>query len=168
MKKTILATLVVSLAACSTPKSQRFDFPEWEPFGYDTLKAKVENLAGPNAVNCGFVDRLSFEKPDVKAANKQLTKSQACVDQAMKKNQPFKFGSVRIATTSYVWQIALLTPEQEFWTITYDYAMDETGTQHFIKRCKGLAIDVKGADFDGENCIKLTTEEWLAMPPASL
>lgn len=167
MKKTILSTLIFSLTACSTPKLQSFDFAEWKPFGYDTLKAKVENLVGPRAANCGFVDRLSYEKADIKEANRQLARSQTCINQAMKNNLPFKFASVRIATTSLVWQIALLSPNEEFWTVTYDYAIDETGTQHFVKRCKGLDIDVRSAHFIGKDCVELSTEEWLAMPPVN-
>lgn len=161
MRKLLLTLSITSLVACSAPIQQNYNFPEWKPFGYKGLKDKVDRLAGPDAINCGFVDRLSNEKSKIKIADNQLTLSQACIDQAIKNKRSFKYGSVRVASTSYLWEIVLLTPEQEFWKIIYDYSMDESGTLHFVKRCKSLAIDVSHARFDSKVCTEIPTKEWL-------
>ncbi len=165
MRNVLIGIAITSLVGCTTPAPKNFDFPEWEPFGYDTLVEKVEELAGPDAINCGFVDALSGEKSTVKLADRKLAQSQICIDHAIKTKRPFKFGLVRIASTSYVWQMAIMTPELEFWSITYDYAIDGTGVQQFTKRCKELDIDAVRAEFQSKACTEVPLEEWLARPP---
>lgn len=166
MRNVLIGIAITSLVGCSTQAPKKFDFAEWEPFGYDTLIEKVEELAGPNAINCGFVDALSGEQAAAKVVDRKLAQSQTCIDHAIKTKRPFKFGLVRIASTSYVWQMAIMTSELEYWNITYDYAIDGTGVQQFTKRCKDLDVDAVQAEFKGKDCTEVSLEEWLAMPPS--
>ena len=166
MRNVLIGMAITALTGCTTPAPKNFDFSKWEPFGYDTLVAKVEELAGAAAINCGFVDALSGEDAAAKLADRKLAQSQICIDHAIRTQRPFKFGLVRIASTSYVWQMAIMTPELEFWSITYDYAIDGTGAHQFTKRCKDLDIDAVRAEFQGNECTDVPLGEWLAMPPA--
>lgn len=167
MRNVLLGVAVASLAGCTTQAPESTDFPEWQSFGYETMVEKINGLAGPDAINCGFVDALSGVKSAMKIARGNLAKSQMCIDQAIKSKRPFKFGLVRIAGTSYLWEVVIMTPEQEFWRVMYDHAIDGTGTQQFTKRCKRLDIDAVRADIVDTGCTDVSMEEWFSIPPVT-
>jgi hypothetical protein len=118
----------------------------WEPVGYQGFAESIDALAGPNAIDCGFLNLL-----DEKLGDAAKEKAYQCVQMALMSKRPFKFGTLRIPTDSYGYEVLARTPQGELWRVTYDRMLtdDESGRQ-WSEVCKSVSIDralvVRGRD----------------------
>ena len=149
---TVNLVCVPLLLACShTPNTQ-----SWPELAYPGFTSAIAQLAGPGAINCGFIDRRSGDQIHA------LLKSQACITKASSSGQPFRFVSVRAAATSYLYEAITSTAEGEFWSITFDSAMDGSENLHFVQQCEGISsIDIREAEFSGLKCQDVPTDHWI-------
>lgn len=154
MRQLLMVNLVFVpfLSACShAPTSHT-----WPELAYPGFTSAIEQLAGPGAINCGFIDRRSGGEFSA------LSKSQACIAKARASGQPFRFVSVRPSATSYLYEAITWTSAGEFWSITFDSAMDGSENLHFVQQCEGISsIDIRDAEFSGLKCQDVSTDRWI-------
>lgn len=159
----LLAITALSLTACATSPSKPVNTSNWEDFGYEGMAAKINRLAGTGSINCGIHNHMEPEDP----VNKILTpqESKACIKAAMKAGTPFRYGSIRIPTDSFLFDALVRSSTGELWTIKYDYMIDGSSNHHFIKRCKSASVDYSNLTYEGVDCQDVTAGEWLADIP---
>jgi hypothetical protein len=149
------------LSCVSTPKA----IENWPAIAYPGFTEKINRLAGESAINCGLIDRVDSQKKA--GLNREISNAQKCVDKAISENLPFKVGSFRIATTSYLYEVAVKSNSSDYWVILFDRAMDDSENLHFVKRCKSLSLNLREADFMGDGCVDVPTDDWLSDIPST-
>ena len=116
--------------------------------GYQGFAESIDALVGPAAIDCGFLNLL-----DEKLGEAAKRKAYQCVRSALSGRQPFKFGTLRIPTDSYGYEVLARSPQGELWRVTFDLMLtdDESGRQ-WNQVCKSVTID---ADLivRGKNCL---------------
>lgn len=151
--------IMIFLFACSTQKAE--ESQQWpNEFGYVGFADKVDRTMGTATNNCGFIDRVNIRSN--MPLEKKITRAQQCVSSFIKMGKPFKFGTFRTATTSYLYEVIFLTPDQWFWIVVFDRSMDGSENMHIIQRCKTISeIDINTATYEGKHCVDVSTDEWL-------
>ncbi|MET0355689.1 MAG: hypothetical protein ABW044_02870 [Cellvibrio sp.] len=158
-----MVSAVLITSACTSAPVKPSNTSNWVDFGYEGMAAKINRLAGVGSINCGIRNHI---EPD-DSVNKLLTpnESKACVKAAMKANTPFRYGSIKIPTDSYLFDALVLSSNGEFWTIKYDYMLDGSGNHHVIQRCKSASVEYAEMIYRGTDCQNVPTAEWLADIP---
>lgn len=158
MRNFLTVLAVTALTACTTatpPEPQK----EWPQMACAGFTEKINRLAGGNAVNCGLIDQVKGgSKTEIQ---NQLWAAQKCVNTAIGSGTPFKVGSFRIASTSYLYEVVTLGNNGEYWVVLFDRAMDGSENMHFVKRCTSLKANILNADYSGD-CTDVPTDVWLA------
>lgn len=157
MKTCLLALLSMTLTGCASPVSQSPS--AWNDFGYEGFGAKIERLAGPNAKHCGAINLVNKKDPTNRGAS--VEQGLKCIAESMAAGVPFKYGTVRIPIDSYLFEALVYTSAKEVWIVHYDVMLDGTDNMHDIQLCEGLDLKNSSSTFEGINCNKITTKEWL-------
>lgn len=158
MRNFLTVLAVTALTACTTTNPPQPP-KEWPGMAYAGFTEKINRLAGEDAVNCGLIDQV--KGGDTAEIKRQLRAAQKCVDAAIGSGTPFKVGSFRIASTSYLHEVLTRGSTGEYWVVLFDRAMDGSENMHFVKRCTSLKADVLNGDYSG-NCTDVPTDAWLA------
>lgn len=160
MRALLVILTAATLAACTTHTVKEPDKTAWQAFGYKGMAAKINRLAGSNSFNCGIYNKLEPNDP----VNKQMSvaDSRACIKQSLNSKIPFRYGSIRIPTDSYLFDALILSSTGEFWTVRYDTMLDGSGSAHFIERCNSVKVDYSDLTYEGVDCKPVSTEEWLS------
>ena len=160
--KAIHLIAALSLMACAAPQvTQKSEV--WSSFGYEGFGAKIERLAGAQAVHCGVVNLVNKKDPSNSGASVKLGRE--CIKKSIADGKPFKYGTVSIPIDSYLFEALIFTPEREYWIVHYDVMLDGTHNLHVIKRCKGIDLARSVSAFEAVDCKAVSTEEWLADIP---
>lgn len=158
MRSTLLVSTALILIACtSSPKPNT---SPWQDFGYDGMAEKINRIAGTGSINCGIRNHIDPDDP----VNSIMTPEQstACVKKAIESKAPFRYGSIRIPTDSYLFEALVLSDSMEYWTIKYDYMIDGSSHQHIIQRCNSIAVDFKNMSYSGKDCHDVSDNDWFA------
>ncbi len=155
--KVIVFFLVLLLGACASIED--YESHLWPQYAYPGFSKKIDRIAGNDAIDCGFYDRMLRDSESLKRKRRGLSD---CVKNSIKAGRSFKFGSVRIPADSYVYEVLVLSPEKEYWTITFDLMLDGSNAIHWVKRCDSVNVDVKSLSYKGEGCREVSAEEWLS------
>ncbi len=163
MKSGFLLLSLAMLSACALHATKAPNTTLWDDFGYEGMAEKINRLAGKDSNNCGIRNYLEESDP----VNKQITpsESRACIKKSMKAKQPFRYGSIKIPSDSYLFEAVLLSETGEYWIIKYDYMIDGSSNHHFIDRCKTIDVDYQALSFKGEECQEVTASDWLSDIP---
>lgn len=155
--------LIICLSCLTSCMSSPAPIENWPAIAYQGFTEKIDRIAGEGAINCGLIDRVDSKKKA--GLNGEISKSQKCANKAISDKLPFKVGTFRIASTSYLYEVVVKPVSGDYWVILFDRAMDDSGNLHFVKRCKSLSLNLQAADFIGDGCIDVSTDEWLADIP---
>lgn len=131
------------VAAADPAATQR-----WKYMGYDGFVESIDALAGPSAIDCGFLDRRNetFASPRVRQAAD-------CVGAALNGREPFKFGT--IPPNSNVIYVLLRSAAHELWEVRYERTLskrDLVETQ-LSQKCKNMTFDAGAVTFMGIDCV---------------
>ena len=153
---TVLSVATLTACTTATPPEPPKD---WPAIAYAGFIEKIDRLAGSGAVNCGLIDQVKGgSKAEIKS---QIRTAQKCVDVSISSGTPFKVGSFRIASTSYLYEVATRSSTGEYWVVLFDRAMDGSENMHFVKRCKSLQANLWNGEYSGD-CTDVPTDVWLA------
>lgn len=163
MRALAIICSAVVLAACTPQVVKQWDTSPWKAFGYKGMAAKINRLAGIDSLNCGIHNKLESNDP----ANSHMTQtdSRDCVKQSILTKTPFRYGSIRIPTDSYLFDVLVLSSTGEYWTVRYDAMLDGSGSAHFIERCNSVKINYSDLTYEGVDCQPAAAEEWLSDIP---
>lgn len=153
-------SLIVAFGCLASCASSPATTENWPAVAYPGFTEKIDRLAGGGAVNCGFIDRT--KSPKASGTKGELSFAQRCVNKAISDGRSLKVGSVRIAGTSYLFEVAVKPATGDYWVIAFDRAMDDSENSHFVKRCSSLNVNLQSAEFVGDNCIDVSTDDWLS------
>lgn len=157
MRYVLIGIALGGLLSCvSSPAT----IENWPAIAYPGFAEKIDRIAGVDGINCGLIDRTNSQK---KVGTKgEISLAQNCVNKAISDGLPFKLGSIRIASTSYLYEVAVKPVTGDYWVIVFDRAMDDSENIHFVKRCKSLKVSLQTSEFVGDGCIDVSTDEWLS------
>ncbi|WMS89018.1 hypothetical protein [Pleionea litopenaei] len=154
--KFINITIILFLFGCSSSLLFSEKNNNWNPMGYDGFSNKLNELSGVDAINCGFFD-LTERNPSSIAASKL---GYRCAREASEKGLPFKFGTKRIPTDSYAYEVLILTPDKHYWLVTLDVMLGRVdATQQWNKKCKSVMISDN--DYKGSDCENVDYQDWI-------
>lgn len=157
MRLLYVLLVTVLLSGCSVVDI--YEQGLWPQYAYPGFSEKIDRIAGSGAIDCGFYDRVSRDSDSLKKERSGLSD---CVVKSIEKGRTFKFGSVRIPTDSYAYEVLVLSPDNEFWTITFDLMLDGSNAIHWVKRCEWVNVDIKSLSYKGDVCREVSAEEWLS------
>lgn len=163
MKVFFIAPFALLLLSCATSQQTTPDGSAWTSFAYEGFGAKVERLAGTDAIDCGVINRVNKNDPVNKGNS--VRKARACVEESVANGVPFKYGTVRIPLDSYLFEALVYTPSKEYWIVHYDVMLDGIDNMHVIKRCKQIDLARSDSIFEGVDCVDVSTVEWLSDIP---
>lgn len=163
MKVFFIIPFALLLLSCATSQQTTPDGRAWAFFAYEGFGAKVERLAGTDAIDCGVINQVNKSDPVNKGNS--VKKARACVEKSVAGRVPFKYGTVRIPLDSYLFEALVYSPTNEYWIVHYDVMLDGTDNMHVIKRCKGIDLARSDSIFEGTDCVEVSTQEWLADIP---
>lgn len=163
MKVFFIIPFALLLLSCATSQQSTPDGSAWASFAYEGFGAKVERLAGVDAIDCGVINQVN--KADPVNKGNSIKKARACVDKSVVSGRPFKYGTVRIPLDSYLFETLVYTPTKKYWIVHYDVMLDGTNNMHVIKRCKRIDLARSDSIFEGADCVEVSTQEWLSDIP---
>lgn len=163
MKVFFIVPVALLLLSCATSQQTTPDGNVWASFAYEGFGAKVERLAGGDAIDCGVINRVNKNDPINKGNS--IKRARACVDKSVASGVPFKYGTVRIPLDSYLFEALVYTPTNEYWIVHYDVMLDGTDNMHVIKRCKRIDLARSDSIFEGVDCVNVSISEWLSDIP---
>lgn len=152
--------MVLGLSALLSCTTSPAPADKWPSIAYSGFTEKIDRIIGDGGINCGLLDRVDVKSKS--SLGRTIAGAQKCVDHAISEKKPFKIGSFRSATTSYLYEVVALSNIGEYWIILFDRAMDESENLHFVRRCTSLRVDLNTAEFLGDGCSDVPTDEWLA------
>jgi|GEM_PF-6201599 len=88
---------------------------------------------GAGAKNCGFFN-LVLDEDRAKAESGGIK----CARQAYDGGTPFKFGTVRLPTDSYDYEVLVRSSTGDNWLIVYDIMVDGTDPQTWFKKFESI------------------------------
>jgi hypothetical protein len=148
MRKLAGASILVLAAGCSTPGSGNLN--SWKLCSGDFLR-EVADLAGPKAIDCGFL-MLGFPQNRFGAI--------ACAQQAINSGRPFKLGYGSFGDDSGSRTAIVQTATGELFLVSSEYALvTSNGAQQatWASKCQGItlargSVDSRVAPFDATGC----------------
>ncbi len=156
LKEIAFFSIVCIVISCSSAPVV-YDRSEWPAYGYPAFSKKINATSGADAINCGFYDLIHKSKPN---GEKAWRESGQCIQYAVSAKQPFKVGSVRIPTDSYLYEILVFSPKKEYWLITLDAMVDGSDTQQRIKRCQNITFSSRHLLYEGVDCLEVSNDSW--------
>src|SRR5262245_32420193 len=114
MRRAVLLALSVLAGAAVAGESAR---KAWSC--NQDLAESVDALVGPDAIDCGFHEMFKSLR---KAVHR---KAYGCVEQALRGDKPFRFGTRRIPLDSVVTEILVRSRDGKLWLIVHDYIFGE-------------------------------------------
>jgi hypothetical protein len=145
------ACVVISLAlsACAAQSDSPVVVDDWREAGYEGFGASVAALAGPGAVDCGFINLLA----ETGATRARRARAVACVREAKRRGVPSKFGTVRIPIDSYVHEVYVRTAAGENWKIVFDVMIDGDAPQQWNQTCGSISVDPETLYLRDKDCV---------------
>jgi hypothetical protein len=144
----VLFTLVlVCIAGCTAGTSNvRHD---WQEFGYARFSRTIDELLGPGAVDCGYLDLIGGT-PSAQAR----ASTNECLRKARAGDAPFKYATVRLPIDSYAHEVFARTRDGTLWMIVYDIMVDGDAPQQWNQVCQSITVDRRTLMIRGEGCVE--------------
>jgi len=142
----LVCSLVILFSGCVT-NPESYEFADWGDVGYDGFVNSIDTVAGAGAQNCGFFN-LILDEGRAKAGSEGIK----CARQAYNEGTPFKFGTVRIPTDSYAYEVLVRSSAGDNWLIVYDIIVDGTDPQIWFKKCESIKFRSSNLAYEGQNC----------------
>lgn len=158
MKLSLFIAITLTTVACTTTPVPNTS--SWQDFGYEGMAEKINRISGPSAINCGIRNHIDPSDPVNSLATP--AQSRACIKSAIESKTPFRYGSIRIPTDSYLFEALVLSETLEYWIIKYDYMIDESGHSHHIQRCKSVTVDYDNLSYTGNECHDVSDTDWFS------
>jgi hypothetical protein len=119
----------------------------WKTVAYAGFVESVDELTGPSAIDCGFLDWRSGK---VSVSRKQV--AARCVNEALNGKQPFRFGTV--PPESNVIYVLLRSAAGELWQVRYSrfIANQHLHETQFNQTCRYMTFDEAALIFQGLDC----------------
>ena len=124
--------LAFILTACATAAVAPVDRQSWDACRCGWLEEETRALAGPDFVDCGFVNLLED------SSDERLHDGMRCARQAFKQSRAFRYGSLRIPMDSYAREILIRSGDGKLWLVTHDMMLDGDAQQLWKQRCSRL------------------------------
>lgn len=130
------ALLALSLVGCTSVPPTMSQASSWVNQCYVDLDRDVSEIAGPSAIDCGFLSR--------QAPRKNRVATEDCAKNAVGIGKPFKFGYSSFGDDSAYCDVAIRRPDGQF--ISFFYDSDVTGQMGtngnhsavWTSRCKAI------------------------------
>jgi hypothetical protein len=145
------AAILLLVAGCAANESQYGAGP-WAPIAYEGFAEDVNAIAGEDAIDCGFHNLLEQGPWKAEAARKSTLR---CVQTAIERGEPFKYGTLRIPIDSLAFEVLARPRGGDYWLRTYDVMVDHTGTAQWTKQCKSVRLDMRHGWYEGLDCKEL-------------
>ncbi len=155
MRFLILGLLASCISACVNYSGYKSS--SWPQYAYVGFSEKIDELAGNDALDCGFFDLKSRSGSALKRERLSFSR---CVKESMKDSRAFKYGSVHIPTDSFLYEVLILTPDNEYWIIKFDLMIDFSNAIFWVKKCKSISL-VNKYGYEGGGCRDVESSEWL-------
>lgn len=119
----------------------------WKSMCYEGFVESVDELVGPSAADCGFLDSTSEKVSEIRKRE-----AAQCVRAAMNGKQPFKFGT--IPPESNVVYVLMRSAAGEFWQVRYEryIANQHLHETQINQKCKHMTFDGAALIFQGVDC----------------
>jgi hypothetical protein len=135
--------LVITVSACATlpPAPQ-----SWESCHCDWLAQQASELAGPDMIDCGFVNLVGVRP------RAEIRGGISCAREAFRNSAPFRYGSVRIPLDSYATEVLVRHADGSLWLLVHDVMLDGAAPQYWVHRCEKLRFKPGNTGFVIESC----------------
>jgi hypothetical protein len=155
------ATLLTGALAGCAASAPHLESHPWKPTAYQGFSESIDRLVGPDAIDCGMYDLL-----DRKVGGDTRRNGYRCVQIALQKRVPFKYGTHRLPIDSYATEVLARTPDGTLWFIAHDRMIDdETGEtqQQWNQVCHSAEVNRKMVIIPGDGCA-MRSEGQLKLP----
>lgn len=149
-----LWTICGCLATAAAADGALYPKGSWANVAYRGFAESIDALTGQGAHDCGFIEVIG-ESEDFstrRKAKKTRAAANACVQQALRGGEPFKFGAVHLPIDSYTYEVLARATDGKLWLIVYDVMIDGTAGQQWNKVCESVSIDDETLFMKGIGC----------------
>lgn len=150
--------LILLISSCVYQSSYKGITGDWTKMGYEGFSSKINAMSGHNSLDCGFYNLIESIPSLVDVTIEQGFQ---CAREASKQGVPFKFGTKRIPTDSYAFEVLYSTPEKEYWLVTLDVMLTNGEMQQWNKKCKNVLF--KGKSYEGVECEEVHYRDWIQL-----
>jgi hypothetical protein len=119
----------------------------WASAKAPNLVELVNKLAGPEAIDCGFINQLGEEE-----SHAGWRAAMRCASAALEHGEPFKFGTYRIPMDSYTHEIVVRGADGQLWFLVLDVMLDGDAPQFWQERCTSVTPDAASFTFLASGC----------------
>lgn len=139
-----LAILVAGVAPATERRAV-----SWGDVGDAALREEIENLVGPDAVDCGVVD-ISERKASDGAKRRSLD----CVADAQRRGMPLKFGIRRLPLGKPAFEVYARARNGQSWLLSHGQHPEEEVAKSWMQRCMVVEVSARTLLISGMDCGK--------------
>lgn len=139
------------VAGCATSSTQYRPGP-WPPIGYEGFAENINAIAGEDAIDCGFHNLLKWDPRDAERVRKAKLR---CVQRAVERGDPFKYGTARIPIDSLAYEVLVRPRDGDYWLRTYDVMIGNPGRSQWTQQCRSIRLDMRHGWYEGVDCKEL-------------
>lgn len=151
----LLSGIVVFLLVGCASAPLIVDKSGWVAFGHPLLVPRLNETSGLNAINCGHYDLLNADDRE-----KMKKIAPACIKNAMRTDQPFKFGVIDIVQDLYMHDVVISDPDSKFWLISYGVMIDNSDHHTKVLKCDLIEVEFNPFFFSREACVVVDSQKW--------
>jgi len=144
-----LASLVVVAAIAGATIASAADKGRisWDQVGDPALRSALNQLVGPDAIDCGFMD---LRKRKAKPAEKHVVLD--CIAAAEQRRLPFKFGIARLFIESTAFEVYARSANGQSWLVGHGQNLMENELQSSMERCVLIEVSPRTLFISGMDC----------------